>query len=422
MPKIARGLGGIPQSAIRMVLFIGEWPGIVSLGIGEPDFDAPPEAVTAAIDALRKGASRYTADPGTMELREAILEKTKRDNNFEFDSEAEIMVTAGTSPALFGSVLATVEAGDEVIIPAPAYLAYEPVVKIAGGKPVFVPAYESQGFVPDADAIAEAVSSKTSLMIVCSPSNPTGAVWEKPSLQAAADLAVDHDFHILSDELYERIVYDGTKAHSIASFDGMADRTITINGVSKSHAMTGFRVGWVISSKSMIEAFRKIHQYGTICASNSSQAAAVAALWHGEHHVKMMVQEYGRRRNLLLKRINERIPLMSAINPKGSFFMFANINKLVEQHLDDMIAYFKSEKGKTFVGRLPPAVVEMIKEAQSGSKIAMLYLVAKANVLTTPGVAFGPVGENFLRISFAQEYGHIETAMDNIESALGRWG
>ncbi len=421
MPKIARGLSGIPQSAIRMVLFIGEWPDITSLGIGEPDFDAPPEAVTAAIEALKQGASHYTADPGTVELREAILEKTKRDNNFEFDSETEIMVTAGTSPALFGSVLATVEAGDEVIIPAPAYLAYEPVVRIAGGKPVYVPAYESQGFVPDAESIAQAVTSKTTLIIICSPCNPTGAVWEKPSLQAAADLAVDHDFHVLSDELYERIVYDGTKAHSIASFTGMADRTITINGLSKSHAMTGFRVGWIISSKTMIEAFRKIHQYGTICASNVSQAAAVAALKLGERHVQKMVQEYDRRRRLLLQRINDRIPLMSAISPKGSFFMFANINELVEQHFGDMIGYFKSEEGRTFEDRLPPGVVNMIREAESGSKIAMLYLVAKAKVLTTPGVAFGPVGENFLRISFAQEYGHIETAMDKIESALRQW-
>ena len=422
MSKIARGLDKMPQKPIYVLLSLAKESGMVSLGVGEPNFDAPQEAIEAAISSLKSGDTHYTPDPGTMEMREAILEKSRRENGFEFNTENEIIVTAGSSSALFGTMLAVVDAGDEVIVPAPAYLAYEPIIKFAGARPILVPATEENEFIPTTEDLASAISSRTKAMLICSPNNPTGSVWSKPDLRGVADLAIDKDFHVISDELYERIVFDGTKAHSIASFDDMHENAITINGVSKSYAMTGMRVGWVIGSARVIDAYRKIHQYVAICAPAPSQAAATAALNKCEYHVKVMVSEYDRRRRLLLDRINNKIPLISVIAPKGSFYMFVNVRELVEKYQDDMVNYLRSEGARSFYNKLPEIGKQWVNEGDSGSKTAMLYIVAKAKTLTAPGIAFGSVGEDFLRVSFAQEYGLIEKALDNIQEVFEPWG
>lgn len=420
--KLARGLDQMPQKPIYVLLSLARESGMINLGVGEPNFDAPREAIDAAISSLKSGETHYTPDPGTMHMREAILEKTKRDNDFDFNPETEIIVTAGSSAALFGSILATVETGDEVIVPAPSYLAYDPIIKFAGARPIYVPATEENEFIPTTEDIASVVTPNTKAMIVCSPNNPTGAVWSKSSLRGIADLAIDHGFHVISDELYERIVYDGTKAYSIASFDDMKEHAITINGVSKSYAMTGLRVGWVIGSARVIDAYRKIHQYTAICASVTSQAASTAALNECEYHVQDMVSEYDRRRKLLLDRINNHIPLMSVTRPKGSFYMFVNVKDLVDKYLEDMLEYLRSEKVNFFYNRIPDVGKQWVNEGDSGSKISMLYLIARAKTLTAPGIAFGPVGENFLRVSFAQEYGLIENALNNMQKVLEPWG
>ncbi len=422
MTKLARGLDQIPQKPIHVLLFLARESGMVNLGVGEPNFDAPREAIDAAINSLKSGETHYTPDPGTMQMREAILEKTKRDNDFDFDPETEIIVTAGSSAALFGTILVTVETGDEVIVPAPSYLAYEPVIKFAGARPIFVPATEENDFIPTTEDIASVVTPRTKAMIVCSPNNPTGAVWSKSNLKGVADLALDHGFHVISDELYERILYDGNKAQSIASFDDMQEHAITLNGVSKSYAMTGFRVGWVIGSARVIKAYRKIHQYTTVCASAISQAASTAALNDCEYYVQDMVSEYDRRRKLLLDRINNHIPLMSVTRPKGSFYMFVNVKDLVDKYLEDMLEYLRSEKVKSFYDRVPDVGKQWVNEGDSGSKISMLYLMARVKTLTAPGIAFGSVGENFLRVSFAQEYGLIENALNNMQKVLEPWG
>ncbi|MFX1561178.1 MAG: pyridoxal phosphate-dependent aminotransferase, partial [Promethearchaeota archaeon] len=418
MVKIARGLDLMPQKPIYVLLSFAKESGIISLGVGEPNFKAPQEAIAAAMKSLKSGDTHYTPDPGTIQMREAILKKTRRDNRFEFNPESEVIVTSGSSAALFGTVLAIVEAGDEVIVPAPAYLAYEPIIRFTGAKPVFVPANEENEFIPTIEDIAALVTPNTKAMIVCSPNNPTGSVWSKSSLRAVADLAIDHDFYVISDELYERIVYDGIKAFSIASFDDMKENAITINGVSKSYAMTGLRVGWVIGSARVIDAYRKIHQYTAICASVTSQAASTVALNECEYHVQKMVSEYDRRRRLLIDRINSKIPLMSVISPKGSFYMFVNVKELVSKYQKEMVEYLRSQKAQSFYEKLPDVGKQWIGEGDSGSKISTLYLVAKAKTLTAPGVAFGQIGEDFLRVSFAQEYGLIEKALDNIQEVL----
>jgi aspartate/methionine/tyrosine aminotransferase len=348
------------------------------------------------------------------------VNKTKRDNGFDVNPESEVMVTAGTSPGVFGAIFGCINRGDEIVIPTPAYLAYEPIIRIAEAKPITVPGPEEASFVPSMDEIVESITSKTRMIIICSPNNPTGGVWNRESVKAVSDLAVDHDFLILSDELYEKLVYDGAKITSPAALSGMFERTITINGLSKSHAMTGFRLGWVIGPQEIIAGFKKIHQYSTICAPTTSQAAGVAALNGSQECVKEMVEEYDRRRKLLVDRINSEVPFISATMPKGSFFLMANVQELVETHEKDMRAHFRTG-GKKFLQQLPEHLFRIEDLDRSGSLTAMMYLASAAKVLTASGASFGSGGEGFLRLSYAQTYEKINAAVDRIIASLEPW-
>ncbi len=420
LAKIRDNLETLPPSGIALLLHVGEDKDILSLGIGEPDFETPSHIVEAAIKSLEGGDTHYTPDPGTIELREAIVNKTKRDNGFDVNPESEVMVTAGTSPGVFGAIFGCVNRGDEIVIPTPAYLAYEPIIRIAEAKPVTVPGLEEASFVPSTDEIAESITSKTRMIIICSPNNPTGGVWNRESVKAVSDLAVDHDLLVLSDELYEKLVYDDVKITSPAAFSGMFERTVTINGLSKSHAMTGFRLGWVIGPQEIIAGFKKIHQYSTICAPTTSQAAGVAALNGPQDCVKEMVEEYDRRRKLLVDRINNEVPFISTTMPKGSFFLMANVQELVETHEKDMRAYFKTD-GKTFLQQLPEYLFRIEDLDKSGSLTAMMYLASAAKVLTASGASFGSGGEGFLRLSYAQTCEKINAAVDRIIVSLEPW-
>lgn len=417
MGKITQKMEELPPSRIGLLLHIGEHHKLLNLGIGEPNFNTPKHVIDAAVRSLQSGNTHYSPDAGTLELRKAIVEKTERDNGFTVDPKNEVIVTAGTSPGVFGAILATVGKGDEVIIPSPSYFAYESIVQIAGGKPVFVPATEENQFVPELEGIAEAITSKTKMVIVCSPTNPTGAVWDGNIVSGVADLAIDHDFLILSDELYEQLVYDGARVHSPAAISGMFERTITINGLSKSHAMTGFRLGWLIAPKEIITGFGKIHQYSSICAPTTSQAAALAALTGPDEPVKTMLAEYDRRRKLLVNGINGEIPLLSTTSPQGTFFMFVNARELLEKHHDDMMAFLRT-KGRPFLESLPRHLFNIEDLDRSGSLVAMLYLITATKVLTVSGDWFGPGGEGFLRVSFAQTYKNIEKAIDKIAEGM----
>ena len=420
MGKITQKLEKLPPGRIGLLLHIGEHHKLLNLGIGEPNFNTPKHIIEAAMRSLQSGNTHYSPDAGTSKLRKAIADKTKRDNGFTVDPESEVIVTAGTSPGVFGAILATVGKGDEVIIPSPSYFAYESIVRFAEGKPVFVPATEEDQFVPELEKLAEAITPKTKMIIVCSPTNPTGAVWDQNKVSGVADLATDHDLLILSDELYEQLVYDGVRVHSPAAIDGMFERTITINGLSKSHAMTGFRLGWLIAPKEIITGFRKIHQYSSICASTTSQAAALAALTGPDEPVKTMVAEYDRRRKLLVNRINGEIPLLSTTSPQGTFFMFVNARELLEKHHDDMKAFLKTN-GRSFLESLPQPFFSIEDLNRSGSLVAMLYLITATNVLTVSGAWFGPGGEGFLRVSFAQTYENIGKAIDSMIKGLDSW-
>ncbi len=420
MSKIRQNLETLPPGGIALLLHIGEHHKLLNLGIGEPNFNTPKHIMEAAMKSLRSGDTHYSPDAGTLELRNAIAAKTERDNGFTVDPESEVIVTAGTSPGVFGAILATVSEGDEVIIPSPSYFAYESIVRIAGGKPIFVPATEEDQFVPQPEKIAEAITPKTKIIVVCSPTNPTGAVWDRSNVSGVADLATDHDLLILSDELYEHLVYDGARVHSPAAISGLFERTITINGLSKSHAMTGFRLGWLIAPKEIITGFRKIHQYSSICAPTTSQAAAVAALTGPDEPVKTMVAEYDRRRKLLVNRINGEIPLLSTTSPQGTFFMFVNARELLEKHHGDMKAFLKTN-GRSFLESLPQPFFSIEDLNRSGSLVAMLYLITATNVLTVSGAWFGPGGEGFLRVSFAQTYENIGKAIDSMIEGLDSW-
>jgi len=415
--KITQKMEKLPPGRIGLLLHIGEHHKLLNLGIGEPNFDTPKHVIEAAIGSLQSGDTHYSPDAGTSKLRNAIVEKTERDNGFTVDPESEVIVTAGTSPGVFGAILATVGKGDEVIIPSPSYFAYESIVRIAGGKPVFIPATEENQFVPELEKIAEVITPKTKMIIVCSPTNPTGAVWGMNEVAGVADLATDHDFLILSDELYEQLVYDGARVHSPAAIGGLFERTITINGLSKSHAMTGFRLGWLIAPKEIITGFGKIHQHSSICAPTTSQAAALAALTGPDEPVKTMLAEYDRRRKLLVNGINGEIPLLSATSPQGTFFMFVNARELLEKHHDDMKAFLKT-KGRAFLESLPQHLFNIEDLNRSGSLVAMLYLITATDVLTVSGAWFGPGGEGFLRVSFAQTYENIEKAIDKIAEGM----
>jgi aspartate/methionine/tyrosine aminotransferase len=414
---IRKEVDDLPVSGIELVLHTAEYYPGLSLGIGEPNFITPQHIIDAAIDALKQGKTHYSIDEGSVELRSAIAEKYRRDNGFEPDPETNIIVTPGTSPALYGAIQTVVNAGDEVIIPTPAYFSYDSIVRMFNGKPVQVPGDEENGFVPTQEALVNAVSSKTKLLVICSPNNPTGSVWEKEQLKAAVDLAEDHDFLILSDELYEKLVYDDVKHHSVASLGNAYDRTITINGLSKSHAMTGFRIGWIIAPSEVSTNFTKIHQHATICASVVSQAAAVAALNGPQNVVDDMVREYDRRRTMMLEKINRDVPMMQVRSPKGSFFMFANVKELIAQYFEKMKDLLKAE-GKEFLQSFPSHLFTIKDMDKSGSLTSMLYLAHTARIMAVSGSFFGLGGEGYLRLSYAQEFDQIESALERLVIAL----
>ena len=419
MVRIRKSIETLPASGISLLLHIGNTPGLLSLGFGEPSFKTPKHILDAAIESLKVGDTHYTPDAGSLSLRETIAEKTARDNGFLPNPETEVIVTSGTSPALYGAIQVTVDRGDEVIIPTPAYFAYESIVRISEGIPIPVVTNEECRFTPDPDMVANAITPKTKMIIVCSPNNPTGSVLDKECLKAVADLAIDHDLLVLSDELYEKIVYDDVKNYSPASINGMQERTLTINGLSKSHAMTGFRLGWIIASEEIITAFNKTHKYSSICAPVVSQAAAITALEGPQDAVVEMVSEYDRRRRLLVDRVNREVPFISAREPQGSFFLLANVKELVKHRLNDMISYLKNE-AKPFLSSIPHDLFTMSGLERSGSLVSMLYLITAGKVLTASGAFFGMGGEGYLRLSFAQTYDSINAAVDSIIDALSK--
>jgi len=376
----------LPVSTIGELIKIAEESrGIISLGPGEPDFNAPKHIVDFACKKLREGYTHYSPPAGRSELLEAIAKKLKKENKIDVSPE-QIIITCGSTEAILLALLSTIDPGEGVLIPDPGFLAYKPTVEILNGMPLCVAHYESDGFQFNIENARKVIlPEKTNVLIINSPSNPTGVVYKKKTLEEIADFVIEYDLLVVSDEAYEKFVYDGEKHISIASLNGMDTRVLTLQSFSKTYAMPGFRIGYAAGPEKIIKAMKKLHIYSTICAPTISQEAALAALKGPKSVVEKMVKEYNRRRKFMVKRLNE-IPGFSCIEPKGAFYAFPNI---------------KSFKMSSF-------------------KFS-LWLLEKAKVSVVPGTEFGMCGEGYIRCSFATSYEKIEMALERIENLVRKF-
>ncbi len=349
---------------------------IISFSLGEPDFATPRHITDAAKASLDRGDTHYTPSPGIPELRRAIAEKLKKENKIDA-KPGNIIVTPGAKQAIFEVILSVLEEGDEAILFDPAWVSYEPCIKLAGAKAVWAPTNRENGFTPS--GLSEYITKKTKLIVINSPCNPTGGVYGKDTMKEIADMAVDKNIKVLSDEIYEKIIYD--KKHiSIGSLDGMQDLTITVNGFSKAYAMTGWRLGYVYAPKEVYEQMLKLHSHSVSQATSFVQYAGLTALQGDQTCITDMVREFRVRRDLLVKGLN-KLGIKCAM-PDGAFYAFADV----------------SEYG-------------------SGEKVAEL-LLNKALVATTPGAAFGEAGYDFIRISYATSQERIKEALRRMEAVL----
>jgi aspartate/methionine/tyrosine aminotransferase len=377
----SRRVDGIPRSGIREIFDLARGvPGLVHLELGEPDFRLPDHVTEACIQALKDGFTKYTPNAGLEELREAISEKVKRENGFDVDPKTEVMVTAGAMNALSLSVLSTVNEGEEIVIPDPGYVSYVAQVLLAGGVPVHVPLLEKNDFRVTAEDLQKVVTKRTRMIILNSPSNPTGAVEHKEDLKEIADLATDRDILVLSDEPYERLVYPGNKHYSIAALPGMHDRTISIFSFSKTYAMTGMRVGYMIGCQTLIRQMTKLQEHYVSCVNAVAQKGAVAALRGPQECIQDMVTEYMHRRDTLIDGLNAT-GMITCRKPAGTFYAFPNITRTGHD-----------------------------------SKTLAKKILTEAKVVTVPGVAFGNNGEGHIRLCFATDIKNITEAVKRIGS------
>jgi aminotransferase len=381
--KSASRLSKIKPSGIRRLFSLAQtMQDVIGLGLGEPDLVPPPHVLEAVKRALDLGKTHYTLTSGLPELREALAKKAKREYGLTYNPETEVLVTVGGTQAIFLALMALTNPGDEVLIPDPGFVCYQPSVLIASGIPVSMPLLEENGFRLNAEAVMSHVTEKSRIMIVNSPNNPTGAVFSYDDLSSLARLAVECDLIVISDEVYERITYEGVRHYCLASFPGMRERTLVVGSFSKTYAMTGFRVGYVLGPEELIAPMMLTHQFSVACVSGPAQYAAAAALEGPQDFVDDMVAEFDRRRRLLHKRLNE-IEGFSCILPKGAFYVFANIKRL----------------------------------GMSSEELAEV-LINEGKVVTVPGSAFGRYGEGYLRFSYATQYDKIEEALDRIERVV----
>ncbi len=382
--KAARRVVGLAGSATVSVMdkarrLKAEGRSVVDLSGGDPDFPTAPHVTEAAIRSLQNGFTHYTPSRGIPELLKAIARKLADENGVRYEPAREIIVMPGAKQALFVAAQALLDPGDEMILFSPAWVSYEPCAALAGAQTVYVPM--NMGTTPaqlKAD-LASAISPRTKLAIVNTPNNPTGQVWSRAHLQVVAEAAQAHDFLVLSDEIYEKLIYDGEEHVSIASFPGMWERTLILNGLSKSHAMTGWRLGYIAGPEPLISEMLKIHQHSSTCASSFVQEAAVAALNGPQEYTDYMIGRYKARRDRLVEALNA-IPGIRCDLPQGAFYAFPNIAGTGLSSLE-------------FADRL---------------------LDAEA-VAVTPGDAFGPGGEGYVRLSYANSDEMLEEGARRIK-------
>lgn len=362
---------------------------VIDFGVGEPDFDTPNHIKEAAIVAIKEGFTKYTPAAGITELKAAIVEKFKRDNGLEY-TPAQVAVSCGAKHSIYNILQAVCDPDDEVIFAAPYWVSYIEMAKLASGVPVIIETRPEENYCISPEAIEKVISKKTKVLIINSPSNPTGTVYDLERLKAIAELAVKHQFYVISDEVYEKLMYDGLKHYSIAALgDKIKKITIVVNGVSKAYAMTGWRIGYAAGPEDVINAVTRIQSHNTSNPTSISQWAALQALIGPQDEVEIMRAEFEKRRDYIASRFDE-IENVSYVRPQGAFYIFPDVS---------------ANYGKTFKG----------KGIKNSMDIAD-YLLKEALVAIVPGEAFGY--DNCIRLSFATSIENIKTGLDRIKQAL----
>lgn len=370
---------GIQPSGIRKFFDIAsEMKDAISLGVGEPDFDTPWRVREEGIYTLEKGRTHYTSNSGLMELRTEICRYLDRKYSLSYKPDSEVFVTVGGSEAIDLAFRAMLNPGEEVIIPQPSYVSYIPCAVLADGVPVVIDLKEENQFRLTKEELLAAITPKTKILVMPFPNNPTGAVMTREELEEIAKVVIEKDIFVVSDEIYSELTYGDTTHCSIASIDGMKERTIVINGFSKAFAMTGWRLGYACGPNNIIKQMIKIHQFAIMCAPTNSQYAAVEALKNCDEEVRNMVEEYDERRKFMLSRL--RGMGIQCFEPFGAFYIFPNIKQF----------------------------------GLTSDEFAMRFL-EEQRVAAVPGTAFGASGEGFLRMSYASSLKNLKTAMDRLE-------
>lgn len=373
----------IKPSGIRKFFdIVSEMKDAISLGVGEPDFDTPWHIREEGIYSLERGRTFYTSNAGLKELKQEICNYLNRRFNLQYDYNGEVLVTVGGSEAIDIALRAMINPGDEVLIPQPSYVSYLPCVQLTYGKPVIIQLKEENDFKLTPQELLEKITDKTKVLILPFPNNPTGAILEREILEELAKICVEKDIFVVSDEIYSELSYNGRHV-SIAEMPGMKERTIVINGFSKSYAMTGWRLGYACGPKNIISQMTKIHQFAIMCAPTTSQYAAVEALKNGDEDVEKMCQAYNQRRRFLMNAFKEMG--LECFEPYGAFYVFPSIKKFGLTSDEFATRLLKEEK-----------------------------------VAVVPGTAFGDCGEGFLRISYAYSLENLKIALDRIADFIKR--
>ena len=379
---LSKTIVNIKPSGIRKFFDLAsERKDTISLGVGEPDFDTPWHIRDEGIYSLEKGRTFYTSNSGLIELREELSRYYERRFNVSYDPRKETIITVGGSEAIDIALRAMVDPGDEVIVPQPSYVSYEPCAILAGAKPVIIELKNEDDFRLTAQELTDAITDKTKILILPFPNNPTGAIMERSDLEAIAKICIEKDIFVLSDEIYAELTYKNDHV-SIASIPGMRERTIVINGFSKAYAMTGWRLGYAMGPEEIIAQMTKIHQFAIMCAPTTSQYAAVEAVRNGDEDVKKMRTSYNQRRNFLMNAFKEMN--LPCFEPFGAFYVFPDI-----------------------------------REFKMTSEEFAFALLDAQNIAVVPGTAFGDSGEGFLRISYAYSIEKLRTALERISQFIG---
>jgi aminotransferase len=384
--RLSKRVAELKPSGIRKFFdIVATMKDVISLGIGEPDFTTPKPILDAGMRSLQNGETHYTSNHGKMELRQGITDNLQKLYNVKYDPASEVIATVGVSEALYLTFTALLEPGDEVIIPTPCFVAYQAEVILAGGVAVEIPARLENNFAIDPDDIRKAITPRTKVIFIGYPSNPTGAVAPREVMIEIGKIAEQYNLIVVSDEIYDRLVYDFDHVCFPALDEGLRNRTVLLGGFSKAYAMTGWRIGYACAPKDILQGMLRVHQYTIMSAPTTAQDAAIEALKSGEPHVMEMVTEYDRRRRLMVAGFNKLG--LSTFEPRGAFYTFPNIRA---SGMDE----------ETFAETL-------LKEE---------------SVAVVPGSAFGPGGEGFVRACYATEYSKIEEALHRMERFMSRHG